>query len=257
MIANRISLISMSLFFTILWVPWGQTEFLVDHWMKIGTFLAPVMLFIAFTSRARPRDPILSDTKLMSSVLLAIYLVHQFEEHWIDLLGREYPLHALLNNLLRQYFGENAYGAMTKEAIFIINTSAVWLTGFIAIARSPGHVFPAVAMAAIVLVNGLFHILQGIATGTYNPGLATAVALFVPISLLFYRELISKSIASFQEVVWGIGWAIAAHAFLFAGLLASHVANLIPVTTYYFLLVVWALLPACLFRHRSSSNSIA
>ena len=42
-------LASIVLLFFMLWAPLGQTEFLVQHWMKIGTFAIPFLLIGSFS----------------------------------------------------------------------------------------------------------------------------------------------------------------------------------------------------------------
>ena len=37
--------------FVLLWVPMGQHAFLFAHWMKLGTFMAPFLVFVAMATR--------------------------------------------------------------------------------------------------------------------------------------------------------------------------------------------------------------
>ena len=154
---QRISFVFLLLFFAMAWLPLGQQSFMEDHWMKIGAYIAPILLFSAYKARQDQKAPMLTDVVLMSYVFAAAYMVHQVEEHWIDLLGREYPLYDFLNRLVADVAGENKYGVMTRSAIYYINAGMVWTIAFIAIVRSPGHFFPSIAMAGIMLVNGVFH----------------------------------------------------------------------------------------------------
>ncbi len=238
----------MIVLFAALWVPAGQQAFLAEHWMKIGTFAAPVLVFMGFTNRAPDAGPVLADVKLMATLMTAAYMVHQFEEHWIDALGRIYPLRELLNEMLRNAFGPAAAAAMSPEAIFFINTSVVWLIGFIAIWRAPSHVFPALAMGGVVFVNGLSHLALAAASGSYNPGLVTSVVLFLPLSVIFGQALLARQIARAREVVLGICWGIGAHVFLVAGVLAANVHGLIPISVFYAAIIGWAIVPALAFN---------
>ena len=153
--------------------------------MKLGIYIAPFLLFIFFSVRTKQTDSILSDTKLMSLLMLLAYIIHQYEEHWIDLFGNQYAFYGYINELLLGLPNAQNTSVMplSPASIFVINTSLVWLVGVIAIWRSPQHLFPALAMAGITLVNAASHIMAGIAKQSYNPGLVTAIVIFVPLAI--------------------------------------------------------------------------
>lgn len=136
---ERWALVSLLAFFSMHWVPLGQQGFLAQHWMKLGGLVAPLLMFFAFTARSIAAGPWWIDVRLAALLLTAAYMLHQVEEHWIDLLGRRYPLYELLNQML--------------------------------------------ANAGIVLVNAVAHMAQALASWAYNPGLATAVLLFLSLSI--------------------------------------------------------------------------
>ena len=81
---SKISLSTILLLFFMLWAPLGQYDFLIENWMKLGTYAIPLILFMFFSFTKEHTDSILSNTELMSVLLLVAYLIHQFEEHWID-----------------------------------------------------------------------------------------------------------------------------------------------------------------------------
>ena len=95
----------LGLAFGMLWVPLGQHDFLVANWMKVGTFLAPFLLFMAATFRSPDAKPVHTDLAVLSVWMLVAYIVHQFEEHWIDVLGNEYAFFDTVNALLMGTFG--------------------------------------------------------------------------------------------------------------------------------------------------------
>ena len=219
-----------------------------EHWMKVGAFIAPVLLFFAFHSRTANSPRVLSDATLMACMLTASYLVHQVEEHWVDLMGRSYPLYDFLNTVIADVAGEDRYGVLTPSAIFYVNAGMVWTVGFTSILASPKHVFPAIAMAGLMIVNGGAHVLNAIAYQSYNSGLATGLLLFVPIGLMFYRRLLKDAKASPLILSAGILWGVLGHVFLFAGLFAANVYGMFPVGLYYVGLIAWGLVPMALFR---------
>lgn len=247
---EAISLVWLIAFFLLAWLPLGQLSFMEDHWMKVGAFLAPFLLFMAFKLRASNASSpkLLADVALMASGFAASYLVHQVEEHWVDLLGRPYPLYDLLNSLIAGAFGEEKYGVLTPRALFYVNAGTVWTIAFSAILVSPRHVFPAIAMAGLMLVNGIAHVVVAVAQASYNPGLATSILLFLPLSVAFYRTAIKDRFATRLMLGAGIVWGIFGHVFLFAGLFAANVLELIPIYLYYVGLIAYGLLPLMLFR---------
>ena len=240
------SLAALTVAFAFLWLPVGQHDFLVEHWMKVGTFMAPFLLLVglSFSDKTAPVD-----ARAVSLLLLVFYIIHQFEEHWIDLLGHQYAFYGDVNQLLLTVLGApgETIRPLTPEAIFVINTSLVWLVGAIAIWRSPKHVFATLAMAGITLVNGMSHIVMGIAQQSYNPGLLTAVVIFLPLTIAFYRNVLTTNSASKIQAIASIAWAILAHIIMVSGLLAANWFELIPETAYFAMLIAWSVIPAVLF----------
>ncbi|MEM8976822.1 MAG: hypothetical protein AAGD43_32635, partial [Pseudomonadota bacterium] len=90
-INQMLASLSLLAFFALTWAPLGQHAFMVDHWMKVGAFVAPIVVFFGFKARHNSARPWSIDIGLFACLLTASYLVHQVEEHWVDLLGREYP----------------------------------------------------------------------------------------------------------------------------------------------------------------------
>lgn len=246
---QRIAAISLLIFFILAWLPLGQHAFMVDHWMKIGAFLAPILVFAGFKARGEATSPWTTDVALIAYLLTASYLIHQVEEHWVDLLGREYPLYEFLNGLIATLFGDDKYGILTRSGIFYVNAGMVWTAGFLAILTSPKQIFPALAMAGIMLVNGIAHILNAVITVEYNSGLATGVLLFLPLSIVFYRAMLKSRAANVRLIIAGIIWGFLGHVILFAGLFASNVFGLVPVQIYYVALILWGALPVFVFRN--------
>ncbi|MEO1774348.1 MAG: HXXEE domain-containing protein [Pseudomonadota bacterium] len=251
---QRIAIAALTLFFGALWLPLGQEAFLAENWMKVGTFAAPLILFVAFALRDPADPPRLDDVQLVAVAMAAGYMAHQFEEHWIDLLGRLYPLRQVLNDIMSATYGPEAAEAMTPEAIFFVNTSVVWLIAVLAVLRGRVHVFPALAMAGVMAVNGVAHVVVAVVSVAYNPGLLTSVVIFLPLSLGFYGVLLRQGTVSALMVGAGLAWAVLAHALLFGGLIAANVLGLFPVSLYYALLIVWALVPLAMFRQRQAAT---
>ncbi|MEM7765749.1 MAG: HXXEE domain-containing protein [Pseudomonadota bacterium] len=255
-VRSNLTALSAVALFLMLWLPLGQHEFLIQNWMKVGTFAAPLLLLTYSATATKRSNP--SDPQFMSVLLLIAYIAHQFEEHWIDLLGNEYAFYdyvnALIRSVLSREYGEVA--PLTPRGIFIINTSLVWLVGVLAIARSRYHLFPLVALAAISLVNGFTHILASIFTFKYNPGVLTSLLLFLPLTAVCYLAWAQRERALRGQIAVSLIWAILAHFLMVGGMLAANVYRLVSEELYFAALIVWSALPSILFRGSSNNASV-
>lgn len=228
-----------------LWAPLGQYNFLIENWMKVGIYVVPFLLFMFFSCTTE-----ISQVKLMSVLMLVAYIIHQYEEHWVDLLGNQYAFYGYINELFLDVLNAENTNIilLSRKSIFFINTSLVWLIGTIAIWRSPGHLFPSLAMAGIILVNAVTHIMAGILKQSYNPGLLTAIVIFIPLAIAFYRSILVTEPAMTIQVKASIAWAVFAHILMFGGLLAAKWFQLFPEYVYFAALIVWSVIPVFLFN---------
>ena len=135
MTRNGLIAATVALLFAMLWAPLGQTEFLVEHWMKVGTFAIPFFLLGALAFAPDGQSPRLAEPRTAAGALLLAYIVHQFEEHWVDVTGATYAFYSQTNEMLLERLGAEpgAEFPLTREAIFVINTTLVWLVGALAI----------------------------------------------------------------------------------------------------------------------------
>lgn len=252
---NRLGILALLLLAAVLWLPLGQQDFLVMQWMKVGTIMAPFIL-LAGLSGDESRRHLLDDPRTASVIMTFAYLVHQFEEHWVDLFGQIYAFHASTNALLHHVLGQTGSqpDILTPEAIFVANTSLVWMVGAIAIWRSPKALFPSLALAAITLINAIIHIASGLVQWTYNPGLLTAACIFIPLSLAYYRRTVRHHPDCKRMIAGSLIWAIAAHVLLVIGAITSTYLTIVPVTAYYVALIAWAIMPA--FLHRAHGSAL-
>ncbi|MEM1157532.1 MAG: HXXEE domain-containing protein [Verrucomicrobiota bacterium] len=242
--------VSLTVFFGLLWLPLGQQAFLLDHWMKLGVYLAPVMVFTFVCHHSGAIQWSLSDFRLMSLVMLVFYIAHQFEEHWIDLWGNSYAFHGFVNHWIASVLDNDAanFEVLTPHAIFMINTSLVWLLGFLAFLTACSYRFPALCFNSILLVNALAHVLTTVTQQVYNPGLLTAVVLFIPISLLIYRNAWKAKLATPGLIVLSLVWGIMAHIIMVAGLIGANGLKWYPEYVYSLILVIWSVIPVVFYR---------
>lgn len=116
---------------------------------------------------------------------LPFYMIHQYEE-WKDDRFRIF---------INSHFGDGA-NILTDKAGFMINVLGVW--GIISIAMYLCvYINLGFGLIAtyLVLVNAIFHIAAWIVFRLYNPGLYSALGLFLPISV-YTLYLLSDQISA-------------------------------------------------------------
>lgn len=141
-------------------------ERLFRNWVYGGT-LAGLLLIVLGPLFL----PALGAGGLYGYLALVAYMLHQYEEHDDDRFRR------FVN-------GRVAVGrrGLSPADVFVINVPGVWgviaLSIWLAERAAPGWVLIA---AWLMVVNAFAHGVQGVLMRQYNPGLVTAVVLFVPL----------------------------------------------------------------------------
>ena len=141
---------------------------LADHWVSAAGFMAGALLALV---------PLLGSAFALPLVLIFLcspaYMVHQVEEHTHD--------------RFRRFFNQRLFGgrdALTVTDVLVVNVPLVWGLNLAALyaALLWGDGYGLVAPYAL-LVNALVHIAAAVRLRIYNPGLVTAVVLFIPLGL--------------------------------------------------------------------------
>ena len=175
---------------------------LLAYWVYGGALAGVLLLLMApMLIGAWPR------ALALTFLLLPVYMLHQYEEHDDD--------------RFRRFVNTNVFGgieALSPAAVFVINVPGVW--GVIAVslylARYVEIGFTLTAVY-LVLVNGIVHIVGALVFGgRYNPGLITAVVLFLPFSVY-----------SLWQVQLAGGGAVAYHAIGLLSAIAIHAAIIV------------------------------
>lgn len=173
----------------------GAAGRLRRHWVE-GGFLAGLLMLVLLPAFAIGWPAPLTATFLQ----LPVYMLHQFEEHDGDRFRR------FVNDRLA-----GGREALTPLAVFVINVPGVW--GVIAAATLLcAFVHPGFGLVAVwgVIVNAAVHVLALIALGRPNPGVWTALVLFLPAGaagLLAFRGVAGPAWHVFAALV-----ALAIHA---------------------------------------------
>jgi len=135
-------------------------------------------------------------------VQLPVYMLHQGEEHFGD------RFRLFVNEIMA-----GGREALTPFAVFVINIAGVWGFDLVAIYLaayvSIGWGLIAVDLA---LVNTVAHVAGAIVKRRYNPGLITAVVLFLPVGGFGYALLATQRGTTMTHHVVSLLFAIAIHA---------------------------------------------
>jgi hypothetical protein len=136
------------------------------------------------------------------SALLVIYMLHQIEEHLWPGGFRQFAN-------ARLFKSGNDDWPVTKGIVALINIGYVWLPLLLAATFPAALRWLGLAWVGVTLINALTHIVASIRLRIYNPGLVTAIVLFLPFTIWVLAHEISAGMLT--------GWQVA--AILIAGVL--------------------------------------
>lgn len=133
---------------------------------------------------------------------LPIYMLHQYEEHARD--------------RFRLWVNKNighGQDVLTPIATFWINSLLVWLLDVVALYLAT-FVDLSLGLIALYLpmLNAIGHIVPAIVKRQYNPGLLTAVLVFLPVGLVSTFVVSRAAGCDLQDHLLALGVAIAVHA---------------------------------------------
>ncbi|MEL6195723.1 MAG: HXXEE domain-containing protein [Myxococcota bacterium] len=153
-----------------------MAELILYDWPYAGLFFAVLLLAFLEVDRRRHAETF-SDPATVLGYLWPIYLVHQFEEHGIDLLGRRFHfVHDLCG-----VFGRTVNECPADAGfIFAVNPGTCWIAFGIALVTRRSRPELAVAAWGIPAVNFFSHIGAALRSGAYNSGTLTCLLLFLP-----------------------------------------------------------------------------
>ncbi len=168
-------------------------NFMRLHWFDVGLVLAFIVGgFLLF-----------SKTNLISFLLwisLISLFLHQFEEY-------RYPGYfpGMMNVVMFSSKEPDRYPLNTNTAM-IVNVVVGWLTYFLAAALGENAIWLGIAAMLVSVGNFVAHtFLFNIKGKTlYNPGMFTAIVLFVPIAGYFFYSLVQSNLAAPTDWIIGI-----------------------------------------------------
>jgi hypothetical protein len=170
---------------------------LISSWVYGGFLAAILMLALSPLLLAGWPLPLAA-----TFLLLPAYMVHQYEEHDRD--------------RFRLFFNKTigkGFDVLSPLAVFITNVPGVW--GVIALSLYGAVWFNlgwALVAVYLVLVNAVVHIVHALLFRRYNPGLTTALVLFLPLGWFTLAVINRAGGGSNTFHAIGVSSAIAIHA---------------------------------------------
>lgn len=125
--------------------------------------------------------------KILGWILISTYMIHQFEEHGIDIKGEKYSF----QKSFCKFFGYNNVNKCPgdEKFIFSVNVPGLYIAGIIAGLFNNTRPIAAGGFAAVLLINAFAHSFGSIRIKEYNPGLMTSLLLFIPISIYYFYKM--------------------------------------------------------------------
>ena len=188
------------------------------QWPWIGVAAALLLLVLLCFTRVFRTPEIASrwhDPWWLAAFGLPLYMAHQFEEHGIDMQGASYAFRGALCGFMGQ--ADVSTCLIPLSFITAVNVGSVWGASVLAVVF--GRRRPLIALSAygIPLVNAFSHGVGAVREQAYNPGLLTAVLLFLPASVWALRVGLQAGIGATGVAAIVVG-GVLTHAVLMGSL---------------------------------------
>ena len=167
-------------------------NFMRQHWFDVGLVLALGVSGCLLFARLSPMSILLWGN------LIALFL-HQFEEYRFP---GYFP--GMINATMFASKQPDRY-PLNSHTAFLVNVIVGWLFYFLAAVSSDRAIWLGIATMLVSVGNVVAHTFLFNLKGKtfYNPGMATADLLFLPIAIAFYWLILQSNAASFLD--WGLG----------------------------------------------------
>jgi hypothetical protein len=187
-------------------------------WIGLG---AGSLLFVLLTTNARRSDRSVSrwrDIGWLTWAAVCAYLLHQFEEHGIDAGRQAYAFRGVL--CVQLGFADPSTCPVPVAFITAVNVTAVWVGGPLSALMAARWPVIGLSFFAIPATNLFAHAVPALTAQSYNPGLVTALALFLPLTLLAFAAAITRYHLGLRAVLATLFAGAVAHAILMGSLLS-------------------------------------
>ena len=156
-------------------------------WPWIGLAFAAALIVLLFATPLLRGDrslPRWRDLRWLSFLAVAVYMLHNVEEYGLSANG---VLHAFPNSLC-ELLGQADYpGCGIPPAFFLfVNLPLVWIAGPVAAMLSRRFPLAGLTLWGVIGINAVVHIVPAILRREYDPGLVTAIVLFLPLTAMVF-----------------------------------------------------------------------
>ncbi|MEI6321506.1 MAG: HXXEE domain-containing protein [bacterium] len=168
----------------------------INNWVY-GGFLAAFLLLGLMPAFYRSWDL----TLILVFLQLPAYMLHQMEEHDDD----------RFRHFVNRILGDGRE-ILSKKAVFVINVPGVWGVNLVSILMAYGmDIGFGLIGIYLTLINAFVHLVQAIHLRCYNPGLITAVILFLPVGGIALWKICATGTVPMIYHILGLGSAVAIH----------------------------------------------
>ncbi len=215
---------------------WGWLD-LAFPWIGVGA--AVVLLALLFGTnllRSEPTSSRWHDPIWLSWIAAVAYLLHNGEEYGLDLLGH---LHSFPDAICADLKLPAYPDCPIPPAFYLaVNLPLFWIVAPLVALLSRRHPLVGLALYSVVFTNGLVHLMAFLVLGrAYNPGLLTAVVVFLPLSAWVSYACFGKDRLSYKAMALLIFWGVILHVIL-AGSVILFVHGLISSTKLVWVQIV-------------------
>ncbi len=189
-------------------------------WPWIGLGAAGLLLILLCTNVLRSDRSMTrwGDMAWLTWAGTFVYLVHQFEEHGIDATGHAYAFRGFL--CAGVGFADPNACPVPFSFITTVNVAAVWLAGPLSALLAARWPVIGLSFFAIPSINLFAHAGPAVMSGHYNPGLLTALALFLPLCLIIFAAALSRYGLGVRAILVTLFAGVALHIVLMTSLMA-------------------------------------
>lgn len=188
---------------------WIDLEF---PWIGLAAALI-VLGLLLFTNllRGNLTDPRWRDRTWLAWLAVVLYLLHNVEEYGIDLLGQH---HAFPGSMCAT-LGQPPYPMCTIPPAFYlaVNLPLFWIGAPAAALMSRRHPIVGLCCYGIIFINGMAHVGASLRSG-YNPGLLTALILFLPVSVWVAKACFGRGRLRYGGLALIVADGVLLHAIL-------------------------------------------
>jgi hypothetical protein len=195
-----------------------ETHSVLFDWPYLGLGVAAlVVAWVLIQTGGEKAQPRWRTPLFLLPLVWPMYIAHQFEEHGVDFRGRRYAFlgalcQALGYDQLQQCPADPAF-------VFAVNVGACWIAFALALVFRRTRPLIAACAWGIPLVNVFAHVGAAIRERSYNPGLVTAIGLFIPLTGWVLVALVRARVLTTSGVLRVVATGVVTHVVLIASVL--------------------------------------